>query len=345
MNGTPQNILILHIAGLEETVLALPALSSLRNHLTKARITVVSSIAGAELIRLTGCVDRVLAVGRFHRAELFGPQAFYRSAGALRELRDSAYDLAIEFQSGSESAIILSASKPRERLRPGSSVTGGVGALIERVSDLLANRPQIHRHKAHEYLKFLEQLGVRPIESEPRLKTARESDEAIDRMLQKHGAKMGDLLVGIHPGAGSAGQRWPTERFASIASRLINNYDARVIVFSGPHERAIARRIAKALPAKSSIILRLPKLVDFISATARLSLLIANHNGPAHIAAAVGTPVVVASVSAGPSDHDILGSRVEHVRAPHIEMVPEEEIYEAACRLLKVNRAKFLGER
>lgn len=343
MKTTPQNILILHIAGLEETVLALPALRSLRSHLPEARITIVSSPAGAELLGLAGCVDRVLAVGRFRHGEIFNPATFYRSAGILDELRHSPYDLAIEFESSPESAIILSAARPRERYRAGSGPSGGVGLLLDRVSDLL--RPRIHRHKAHAYLKCLEPLGVRPLEPEPRLKTVRDSDEAIDRMLQKQGAMLGDLLIGIHPGAGSARQRWPLERFASVASRLINNFNARILIFSGPRERATARRVARMLPAKSSIVIKSPKLADFISAVARLSLLIANHSGPAHVAAAVGTPVVVASVSSDPSDHDILGSRVEHIRAPHVEMIDEEEIFEAACRLLKVNRARFLGER
>jgi ADP-heptose:LPS heptosyltransferase len=76
-----------------------------------------------------------------------------------------------------------------------------------------------------------------------------------------------------------------------------------------------------------------------------LSLFIANHSGPAHVAAAAGAPVVVASTWVQPSASDLLGARVNHVRAPHVSLISEEEIYDAACKLLKINRAEFLRSR
>ncbi|MFN8003282.1 MAG: glycosyltransferase family 9 protein, partial [Acidobacteriota bacterium] len=77
----------------------------------------------------------------------------------------------------------------------------------------------------------------------------------------------------------------------------------------------------------------------------RLSLLVANHSGPAHVAAAVGTPVVVISPHPQATAEDVLGPRCEHVRGAHIELISEEAVYETACRLLKINRAEFLRSR
>src|SRR5262249_26949704 len=129
------------------------------------------------------------------------------------------------------------------------------------------------------------------------------------------------------------------------ASRMIHNFDARALLFAGPNERGLAKRLAAMLPAKRAIVLESPKIADFVSATARLSLFIANHSGPAHVAAAAGAPVVVASTSVQPSTSDLLGARVDHIRAPHVSLISEEEIYNAACKLLKINRAEFLSSR
>lgn len=194
-------------------------------------------------------------------------------------------------------------------------------------------------------MKKLEALGVRPIEAEPRIATSRESDERIERLLRKHNVEFGELLVGVHPGAGYGKPRWPIERFASIAARMIHNFNARVLVFSGPNERGLAKRLAAMLPARRAIAIQSPKIADFISVAARLSLFVGNHSGPAHVAAAAGAPVVVASTFVQPSPQDLLGARVEHIRAPHITLVSEEDVYEAACRLLKTNRAEFLRTR
>ncbi|MEP7342081.1 MAG: glycosyltransferase family 9 protein [Acidobacteriota bacterium] len=370
MSDTPQHILVIHVAGLAQTTLALPALRSLRAHLPNSRITVATSSAAADLIRLSGCADEVLTIGRLHHAELFKPTVFYRSTKAVNELRHANYDLAIEFKTGTEAGIVLNLANPRERLKPLRDSNKSLSNVIERVTQAISRQSPLAAlsaapiHLAHQYLKKLEPLGVRPIEAEPRITTDRQADEQIEKLLKKHGAGFGELLVGIHPGAGQIRHRWPVERFVSVGARMINNFNARVLVFAGPQERGLAKQIVKQLSGKGTgkgvekgsvkraIAIESPKLPELVSAFARLSLLIANHSGPAHLAAAVGAPVVVISTlgstfgkDSTPSPTDVLGSRREMLRASHVELISEEAVYEAACRLLKMNRAEYLRSR
>lgn len=352
MPDTPQHILVIHVAGLAQTTLALPALRSLRAHLPNSRITVAASSATADLIRLSGCADEVLTVGRLRHAELFKPTAFYRSTKAINELRHANYDLAIEFKPSTEAGVVLSLANPRERLKPLKESNKGLSTMIERVTQAISQMPvapPAPMHLAHQYLKKLEPLGVRPVEAEPRVATDRQADEHLEKLLKKHGVTFGELLIGIHPGAGQIRQRWPMERFISIGARMIHNFNARVLVFAGPQERGLAKRIVAQLPgkgaAKRAIAIESPKIPELVSAFARLSLLIANHNGPAHLAAAAGAPVVAISTFVKDSSTDLLGSRNQMLRASHIEIITEEAVYEAACRLLKMNRAEFLRSR
>ncbi|MGH9936042.1 MAG: glycosyltransferase family 9 protein, partial [Blastocatellia bacterium] len=334
-----RHILVIHVAGLAQTTLALPALRALRQHLPQSRITIVSSSTAADLLRLAACADEILPVARFRDAEFLNPRKFYRAAKSLRGLRREHFDLAIEFKTGAESGVVLQFVHSRERL---GGKKRGVEAALDRLSKAIITRPAAVRHVAHEYLRALEPLGVRPVEAEPRIMTLPESDERLERLLRKHGAGFGELLIGIHPGAGRSRPRWPIDRFASISSRLIHNFGARVLVFAGPSERGLAKRLAATLPARRAIAIESPKITDFVSAAARLSLFVGNHSGPAHVVAAAGAPVVVASTFVRPSPQDLLGARVEHIRAPHVALISEEDVYEAACRLLKTNRAEFL---
>jgi ADP-heptose:LPS heptosyltransferase len=335
-----QHILVVHVAGLTQTTLALPALRSLRKHLPQSRITIVSSATAADLLRLADCADEILPVARFRGAEFLNPRKFYRSTKSLGELRRESFDLAIEFKTDAESGIVMQFTHSRERL---SGKKRGIEAALDRLSKAIGG--ETSRHVAHEYLKRLEPLGVRPIEAEPRIATLRESDERIERLLDKNNVGFGELLIGVHPGAGAGKPRWPLDRFSSIASRMIHNFDARVLVFAGPGERGLAKRLAGMLPARRAIAIESPKISDFVSAAARLSLFIGNHSGPAHVAAATGAPVVVASTQVQPSAIDLLGARTEHIRAPHVALISEEDVYEAACRLLKTSRAGFLRSR
>lgn len=340
-----QHILVIHLAGLAQTTLALPALRSLRAHYPQARITVAASAAAADLVRLGGCADEVLAIGRLRHAELLNPTSFYRSSKTISELRHANYDLAIEFKTNAESSVALSLANPRERLNVRQKRNQSLGEVIERVAQTIAQKPSIPLHIAQEYLKKLEPLGVRPIEAEPRLATDRQADEQIEKLLGKHKVESGELLVGIHPGAGELRHRWPVERFVSIGARMIHNFNARVLVFAGPQERGMAKRIVSQLPPKRAIAMQSPKIPELVSAFARLSLLVANHSGPAHIAAAVGAPVVAISTFVNHSSMDLLGTRNEHIRGSHVAVISEEAVYEAACRLLKMNRAEFLRSR
>lgn len=345
-----QHILVIHVAGLGQTTLALPALRSLRAHFPKSRITVAASEVAADLIRLAQCADEVLPVGRFRHAELLNPKAFFRSTKTISELRHAHYDLAIEFKNSAEASAVLNFANPRERLDSRRSRNQGLSQMIERVTQAVTTRkPAATLHIAQQYLKKLEVLGVRPIEAEPRLITDRPTDEQIEKLLQKNKVEFGELLVGIHPGSGQIRNRWPMEHFISIGSRMIHNFNARLLVFAGPQEKGMAKQIVSQLPAKRAIALQSPQIPELVSAFARLSLLIANHGGPAHVAAAVDAPVVAISTFGASfgkhSSIDILGIRNEHVRGSHVGLISEEAVYEAACRLLKMNRAEFLRGR
>ncbi|HWQ32382.1 MAG TPA: glycosyltransferase family 9 protein [Blastocatellia bacterium] len=339
MYSDPRNLLIVHIAGLGETILALPALRSLRHHLSAARVTVASSPVGAEVLQLSGCVNEVLTIGRLRHGEIAAPRATWRSLKSLREASHHRYDLAIEFKSGTESAVLMNFARPLRRL---NAPRKGLHRLVGLVTNLLSRSSQSYRHLAQQYLELLEPLGVRPLEAAPKLSTDREADERIEKLLRKNRLKPGELLVGIHPGAGSAQQRWPAERFASLAARFIYNFNARVILLSGPRERGLVRKVAASLPKERIVLPGLPDVSELASMLARLSIFIGNHSGPAHLAAAVGAPVVVASITSGPSPYDLLGRNNTHVRGPAAETIPEEAVYEAACLLLQSSRAERL---
>lgn len=345
MPTNPQNILVVHIAGLSQTILALPALRSLRQHLPAARITVAASPAVTDVIRLAQCADEVLPVGRLRGAELFNPRVAYRSSQTLGEIKRSYYDLAIELQHNTESGVLLQLAQPRERLdRRRNTFSHGLSVVIERATQRLLPTAKL-THAAHGYLQKLEPLGVRPIEAEPRLATDSAANARFEKLLEKNGVQSGELLIGIHPGAGRQKPRWEYDHFVNLAARLHHNFNARLLIIAGRQERGMARRLVKALPAKSALAFESVKLTELASALARLSLFVGNHSGPAQLAAAVGAPVAIISPHPEPTALDVLAQRQIHVRAPHISMITEEAVYHAACQLLQANRASVLSAR
>lgn len=348
-NFLDKHLLVIHVAGLGQTVLALPALRALRQHLPDARLTVAASNIGAEVIQLAHCANEVLPVSRLRGAEVLNPRAAYRSSKALSAIKRGHYDLAIELHSGTEAGLLLQLAQPREQLeRRRNALHHGLSVVIERATQKLvqaAGQPARLTHDAHKYLQKLEPLGVRPTEAAPRLLTDREADARLEKWLTKHGVQSGQLLIGLHAGGGKNHARWEPANFLSLAARLHHNFNARVLLFAGPQERGLARQMVKELPAKSALALENPKLPDFVSALARLSLFVANHSGPAHLAAATGAPVVVLSSQPEPTAHDVLSQRQVHLRASHPSLISEEAAFAAACQMLKADRASALSAR
>ena len=101
------------------------------------------------------------------------------------------------------------------------------------------------------------------------------------------------LMVGIHPGASVATRRWAPERFAAVADALATRYDAHVVLLGSAHEHIMCETIRLQMRAPALNVAGQTTLGMIAALLARLSLVIGNDSGLAHLAVAVGTPVVV----------------------------------------------------
>ncbi|NYI04107.1 glycosyltransferase family 9 protein [Allostreptomyces psammosilenae] len=98
----------------------------------------------------------------------------------------------------------------------------------------------------------------------------------------------GDGHVVVHPGASAPARRWPAERCAE-AVRALTAAGHRVVVTGAPGETALTARVAGRYGTDLGGRTPLPELASVLASAAAV---VAPNTGPAHLAAAVGTPVV-----------------------------------------------------
>ncbi|MDQ1122609.1 glycosyltransferase family 9 protein [Microbacterium trichothecenolyticum] len=100
---------------------------------------------------------------------------------------------------------------------------------------------------------------------------------------------LGPYVV-VHPGAAATARQWPAASHAR-AVRLLHGAGVQVVVTGGPDERELTARVSgeghRALDLGGET--RLPVLAATLAGA---SVAVVGNTGPAHIAAAVGTPVV-----------------------------------------------------
>lgn len=339
MSFDPRNILVIDFGQLGDVVMSLPALQAIRRRFPRARITIAVGKPGAEVVDLSRCADTTLVVDRVALRDGFKPLSVLRLLQLVRNVRGRHFDFVIDLHSLSETNLLGFLSGAPKRLysrRPHSW-------------DFLANfspRPPIEvdhrkRHLVDRYLDVLQPLEIKEAPKVPKLATRAVDDQAIERMLKKAKADTGAPLVGLFPGAGHPSRCWPLERFSELADFLVRNHGARVLVFAGPEERAWLPAMRTLFPQSALILDRLT-IPQLASAQARLAVFVSNDTGPMHIAAAVGSPVVLLLDKRAPESYLPRAPRQRVIYSNTIPEITVEEVYAATCELLAGTRAETL---
>jgi ADP-heptose:LPS heptosyltransferase len=97
--------------------------------------------------------------------------------------------------------------------------------------------------------------------------------------------------VVVHPGASVPARAWDPARHAELVDALVAA-GRRVVVTGGPRERELTARVAGAPRAEVRDLGGRTTLAQLAEAIAGAEAIVVGNTGPAHLAAAVGTPVV-----------------------------------------------------
>ncbi|MBI2362197.1 MAG: glycosyltransferase family 9 protein [Elusimicrobia bacterium] len=106
--------------------------------------------------------------------------------------------------------------------------------------------------------------------------------------------------MGLVPASRRETRRWPAERFAELGRLLRDRHGARLLVFWGPGEEALARAVRDGIGEGAVLSPRTGSVRELAALIGRCTLLVTNCNGPRHIAVARGIPTVTVHGSSDP---------------------------------------------
>jgi len=273
-----------------DAILSLPALANLRKALPQGRITLLVKPWVSDLFEGSPFLDEVI---------VYEEKGRHRGlAGRLRlafELRERRFDTAILFQNAFEAAFLVFLAGIPHRI---GYTTDGRGPLL--TIGVKPEEKHLRGHQRDYYLGLLQAVGLDRGERHPFLPVTDGQQVEVGKVLQAAGIREGGRLIGMNPGSAYGGaKRWPLERYAILADALESRLGAKVVLLGSPQDMAIAARIetlARSRPI--NLAGRIP--LKLLPALLRgCQVLVSNDTGAAHVAAAVGTPVVVIF---GPTD-------------------------------------------
>ena len=190
----------------------------------------------------------------------------------------------------------------------GSLVTLGVAAKQR----IIHRKTRIVRHKLAELAELLR------LDAPPRPFLHIDAKARADaRAVLGTDARM----LALGPGSNFIGKRWPPDRFADLAARLLGGplAGAPVLLLGAPEDKPICAEIAAALAGAGLNAIDAAGRLDLLAGAAALeqaALFVGNDSGLMHIAATVGAPTLGLF---GPSDERVYGPwglRAKAIRGP-----------------------------
>ena len=287
-------ILVVKLRYIGDVLLSTPVFRGLREAFPRARLTALVNAGTEEVLLHQPDVDEVLLVDRdAAKTGWWGRRVADRLA-LVRRLRERQFDLALDLTDGDRAAFLTWASGAR--LRVGFNREGRFrGRAYHRVVPQWSGR----RHAVESDLEALRTLGLRPRAVAPSLGLPPEAEAAAGELLaRKRVARDRDLVL-VHPGARWWFKAWPTERFAALADRIEEELGAQVLIVGGPGDVAAAEAIRRQMRRSAVTVAGETSILQLAALLKRCRLFVSNDNGPMHVAAAVGTPVVALF---GPTD-------------------------------------------
>jgi heptosyltransferase-2 len=274
-----------------DAVLTMPALGELRRVLPGAHITLATRSSVKGLFSGADFIDDLLVYDRGAR-DLGAP---LRQA---REWRRRRFDLAILFQNAFEAALIARAARVPFRVGYG---TDGRRMLLTHPLSVPAWRGE--RQEVFYYLNIIAGLetlldGASDILDHEPVFALRVSEAQLrdaSELLRAAGARStGGPLVALCPGStNSRAKRWPAERYAALADKLIETAGAQVALIGARDEEDVSREVARLMRYRPVMLTGRTELAEAVAVLSLADLLVTNDTGPAHISAALDRPTLV----------------------------------------------------
>lgn len=332
-SGEVKNIVVMKFFGMGSIVVASPALAALRDQFPGARLHFVTFKSNKALLELLDITDHN------HYVDPSTPASFTRSTlGVIRALRAARCELAVDLEFFAKFPLTLAslAGIPRkagfylqsEAWRRSLLDVCGIYNHYFHTKDIFLSLPYLIATEDPYFLRFGEfssRYGY------PRITPSEVERAALRKKLAPRVGHHEPLFVlnpNTSPDLAPEARKWPEERYAALAARLLHEHPrARVVFIGAGSEQAYVDRIVsqvgspRAFSTAGELSLR-----ELLVLFAEAALVVSNDSGPMHLACLVDAPIVGLFFGDTPTLFAPIGSRVRSV-VPPLYSIPLFTVY------------------
>jgi lipopolysaccharide heptosyltransferase II len=290
-----KNILCIRLDYMGDVLMCTPAMRAIRESAPGRSITLLTSDSGAAVSRFIPEIDDVITYAPPWMKSSPVRDANYQFE-MVKTLQQRAFDAAVIFTTYTQSPLpaaflCLLAGIP---LRLAHCRENPYQLLTYWVADPDSDPEKGVRHEVQRQLDLVESIGCQT-DNERLSFTVRGEDLA---WMQK---RLHDLGIGphrpwalLHPGATASSRRYPAEHWTRVIALLNAELGMDVLLTGDASEVALINTIIRTCGVTAPAVQSLAGQLDLGQLGAAIALapvMVSNNTGPAHIAAAVGTPI------------------------------------------------------
>ena len=287
-------ILIVEVNWLGDVLFSTPAIKALRKKFPDSRISCLIVPRVKEVLENNPYIDELII-----NDEEGLNKGFLGGLKLVEALRNKNFDLAVFFHRSLSRALIAYLAGIPRRL---GYVTWKRRFLL---TEALPMPKKDSLHRVDHYLNIVKPLGCAVDDKQYEFFLSEEDQGFAEDFWSREGLKKDDWIVCLNPGGNWGPKRWPKENFASLADRLIREYQAKIIFSGSKDDILLIKEITRMMKQKEFIISAgYTNLKAAGAIFKRADLMISGDSGPLHIAASVGANVLALF---GPTSSAITG--------------------------------------
>lgn len=283
-----KNILIVKPSSLGDIVLTLPVLSALRRNFPDSKISWLMRPDFMPLLKNHPHLTEVIPFNRrFLGKAWFNPRAMASLLSLIRKLRHSRFDVVFDFQGLFRTASLVWLTGCKNRFGMTNAREFSHIFYTHKVS-----QSKDCVHLVDYYLKIIQAAGADDLDVQFVLPQEPNAVNSANRLLARYGITPGNYVIFI-PGSVHSDKRWPIEHFAALADRITSRFHLPIVATGVTSEKSVTDSLETISNVPITNLAGLTSLSELITLLKSARLVVSNDTGPGHIAAALGTPLVM----------------------------------------------------
>jgi len=283
-----KNILIIKPSALGDIIQVLPALAALRKTFSDANITWLIRPEFAPLLKShPHLTDTILFDRKFLGQAWFNPRAFAALISFIKLLRKRRFDAVFDFQGLFRTAAFACLSGSKKRF--------GMAKARELAHIFYTDRIKPDSEGIHlvdHFLKMTKAAGVSETQAGFVLPCDPRDVDSVNSILTSHSVDPTNYAV-LVPGSAHEDKQWPVERFAELAEKISSRFNLSIIASGVDSEKDTVHRLETLANVPIVNLAGLTNIGQLIALLKAAKVVVSNDTGPGHIAAALGTPIVM----------------------------------------------------